>query len=216
MTNYHDKFAQITAEIADATKDGRAYTYEGRVYYTADRAARIALVSAVSADYNRAHAEFNQRALERWVSGGCRGERPSPVSVDTALLGRLADAILYEELTDTYRDKTNVEYPFLSERQFARRYNGETAVKAAEEYGTDGRNYALPKRRKRREHEHGYVDRYARSRNKARAAQYRKDTAAGRVVTYNLRDTGGALAEEFTACQGVGEWWKDGLSSVYV
>ncbi|UKS30180.1 hypothetical protein LOZ80_15060 [Paenibacillus sp. HWE-109] len=141
----------------------------------------------------------------------CGDERP-----DSSQLERLADHILREELTDTdlYKVQRN-EYPFLSERQFTTRHNTEVGMKVAEDYGTDGRNYTVPKRRHRNNYENQFVDSRAKSRNKARAAQYRKDTAAGELVAYNLRDTGGELAPEFTASAGLAQRWRDSLSAVY-
>lgn len=133
-----------------------------------------------------------------------------------AQLERLSNYILREELTDMdlYKVQHN-EYPFLSEHQFNVRRNSEVGMKVAEEHGTDGRNYAQPKRRTRTRHENNFVDMRAKSRNKERAAQYRKDTAAGAVKTYNLYETGGELAPEFTGCKAAAQAWKERLSVVY-
>lgn len=198
------------------------------------------LIDRISSDYVAEHAAFNQRALDRWYDGGCRGERPKTISTDFAMLERLADAILNEELTDTNPHKvTNTEYPFLSETQMERRRDGvrtrkdggmrgETSLEVYEggadmyhsgggsQLASDGRNYRFPIRRTRSRNELMYVDAHSKSRNRERAAQYRKDTTAGRLVTYNLRDTGGELAPEFEACKGVGERWRNELSAVYV
>ncbi|WP_342439315.1 hypothetical protein NSS79_10590 [Paenibacillus sp. FSL L8-0436] len=134
---------------------------------------------------------------------------------DAAEVERLTDYILREELTDTDRMKTrNTEYPFLSEHQFARRQGGEASDKAAEEYGVDGRNYGAPGRRKRSKGEGMLVDQYAKIRNKTRAAQYKRDTAPGPEITYNLYETGGELTEPFTQKRGIGARWLTDMSAV--
>lgn len=130
------------------------------------------------------------------------------VPPDSAELERLTDYILREELTDTDRMKTrNTEYPFLSEHQFERRRANEVPFDVAEEYGTDGRNYGLPTRRKRSKRENWAVDESAKIRNKARAVQYKRDIAPGPRVEYNLRETGGELTEPFVNCAGIGARW---------
>lgn len=138
------------------------------------------------------------------------------VRPDTTQLERLTDYILREELTDTHPDKvTNTEYPFMSEWQLDLRRDKETGLKAAEETGTDGQDYRVPKRRRRTGYENWRVDRDARSHNVKRAAQYKHDTAAGALVTYNLHDTGGELTDSFTTAQSVAETWRERLSTVY-
>jgi hypothetical protein len=138
------------------------------------------------------------------------------VRPDAAQLERLTDYILREELTDTHPDKvTNTEYPFMSEWQLDLRRDKETGLKAAEEKGTDGLDYRVPKRRRRTNYENWRVDRDARSHNVKRAAQYKHDTAAGALITYNLHDTDGELTEPFVAAQTVAETWRDRLSTVY-
>jgi hypothetical protein len=155
-----------------------------------DRSERMAAINALTDEYDRADMDVTQ-------------------------LERLTDHIFREELTDTYRGKSIcVEYPFLSERQLTTRRNGEVGAKIAEDYGTDRRNYSVPKRRLRNSYENNYVDTHAKSRNKARAAQYKRDTSSSDVVPYNLRDTSGELAPEFVACRGLGERWKNGLGFV--
>jgi hypothetical protein len=112
------------------------------------------------------------------------GERP-----DGAELDRLADAALYEELTDQRRNKmTATEYPFMSEWQLAVRRNREYGLHLAEERGSDGRDHRPPKRRKRTERELRAIDMYTRSRNAERRRQYRKDTAPGELITYSIRE----------------------------
>jgi hypothetical protein len=84
------------------------------------------------------------------------GQRPDIVQLD-----RLATLCLREELTDRHPDKmSREEFPIMSDEQYVRRKTGlnrkkdgrgiiETSFKLAEEYGTDGRNYRRPKRKKR-------------------------------------------------------------------
>lgn len=124
-------------------------------------------------------------AIERLTDayGMQTGEKP-----DAAQLERLTNEILREELTSTYRDKAKEPYSFLSERQLTTRHNGEISIKAAEEVGLDGRNHKAPKRRKRNTYENTVIDRKAKIRNKERKEQYKRDTAPGPVITYNLSD----------------------------
>ncbi|UNL92782.1 hypothetical protein CPY53_04065 [Paenibacillus polymyxa] len=150
----------------------------------ADRNERMAAVSALIEDYVMRYGEYP----------------------DTIQLERLTDYILREELTNTDRMKArNDEYPFLSERQFERRREREVPLEVAEEYGADGRNYRVPKRRKRSIKELIFVDEHAKIHNKLRAARYRRDTVPGPVITYNLNETGGELTEEFTQCVGISD-----------
>lgn len=182
--------AEIVADLELAVKarkeDERVrFPYGGAFYDPADRTQRIAVIGRITEDYK-------------------------PAGIDPKLLERLADVILDEELTDPNPHKVaQTEYPFFSEFQLARRtegkhsakwsgnMRGESPFEHADSYGTDGRNYRVPERRIRSRDEHIYVDETARIRNEARAAQYKRDTSPGRVVTYNLRDTGGEFLPEF-------------------
>jgi hypothetical protein len=144
---------------------------------------------------------------------GDKSERPADWF---GLLERLTDAILDEELTDPNPHKVaHTEYPFFSERQLDLRRDRETGLKAAEETGTDGRDYRRPTKRRRTNYENWRVDKEAAGRNAERQAQYKRDTAAGRPASYNLRDTGGELTEPFVAAAGVGALWKERLSRAY-
>jgi hypothetical protein len=148
------------------------------------------------------------------------GIRPEPAQLDC-----LSALILYDDVMnpDSHKIKHN-EYPILSDLQMDRRkyggrgegsnMGGETSISEAEHVGADGRDYRYPNRRKRTIGELIYVDENARIRNKLRAAQYRKDTAPGPLVTYNLRENGGELAPDFVACIGIGQRWKDEMSAV--
>lgn len=105
-------------------------------------------------------------------------------SPDSAALERMANLIIYEELSDSHPDKmTREEYPIMSETQLSRRKEGkhrkkeanyriEVPFKLAENVGVDGRNYALPVRRDRSLRENVAVDEQAKSRNKERRKRY--------------------------------------------
>ncbi|WP_145412485.1 hypothetical protein [Paenibacillus xylanexedens] len=158
-----------------------------------DRTERMAAVSALIDSYVAVHG----------------------VSPDAAQLDRLSDYILREELTNTDRMKSrNEEYPFLSERQFERRRENEVPLEVAEEYGADGRNYRVPKRRKRSTKELIHVDEHARIHNELRAKRYKRDTSPGEVVTYNLYETGGELTEPFVNCRGLGQRWATEMGAM--
>jgi len=94
-------------------------------------------------------------------------------SPDSTALERMANLIIYEELTNPHPDKmTREEYPIMSETQREERIKSEASEKLAEEYGADGRNYKVPTRRKRSSYEEKFVDRAARARNKERKNRY--------------------------------------------
>ena len=138
-----------------------------------------------------------QALIDRYVSA--QGKTP-----DAAQLERLTDYILREELTDRTRTKTrDEEYPFLSERQMDRRYESEYAEHLADSYDTGGRNCAKPERRHRTAKEQRFIDRASQQKNRVRKAQYKRDTSPGAVETYNLRDTGGILADEFVSSREI-------------
>lgn len=176
--------ANIVTEIEQNVKErkqdaGLRFVYDGTTYDLGDRAARMAAIAR--------------------VTEGCGG-RPDP-----ELLERLANVILDEELTDTHPDKvTNTEFPFMSEWQLDLRRDRETGLKAAEETGTDGRNYRKPTRRRRTAYENWRVDRDARSRNKQRQDQYKRDTAAGPVTS--------SVSEPFVAARQQADRWRESLS----
>lgn len=134
------------------------------------------------------------------------GERP-----DGAIIEQLTDYILYEELEGDMRtDKINDEYPILSERQMARRFERECGLEVAENHDAEGRNRATPIRRRRSAKETRFVDKLAQMKNRRRNAQYKRDTSPGSVISYNLCDTGGAFADDFVDCRGLGERWATG------
>lgn len=111
---------------------------------------------------------------------GTVGERPEPKQLE-----RLADLLLYEELSNTHPDKmAREEYPIMSDHQLSRRHSGEVSMKVAEEYGVDRRNYKPPVRRKRTRKETWQIDREAKSRNEERRRVYREFTKVQLVLSY--------------------------------
>jgi hypothetical protein len=201
---YNEVFTQIATDLSAAIRAGAEFTYGGVKYNVADRSSRSAAVERISGDYWALHAEFNQRRLDAWEAAGCKRERPLSVDPNDYVMTTLTDALLYEDLTDPNPHKVaHTEYPFLSERQLELRRDRETSLKQAEEQAVDGRDYRLPERRRRTRYENWHVDTHAKGRNKERRDRYARETAAGPVVTYNLRDTEegrqpGEYAPEFT------------------
>ncbi|WJX07520.1 hypothetical protein [Bacillus cereus] len=111
---------------------------------------------------------------------GTVGERP-----ESKQLERLADLLLYEDLSNTHPDKmTLAEYPIMSDHQLSRRHSGEVSMKVAEEYGSDRRNYKPPVRRKRTRKETWQIDKEAKSRNKERMKMYKEFVKVQPVKTY--------------------------------
>jgi hypothetical protein len=133
----------------------------------ANRKNRIAVINDIVSDY--------------W---SVVGENP-----DIAVLNKLTDAILGEELFDSHPDKmTREDYPIESEYQTARRQTGqhrkkpkkgdlpariEVPLEWAVNYGNDGINYGYPHRRERDDYENEYVNEVTVSQNKERAKKYR-------------------------------------------
>jgi hypothetical protein len=111
------------------------------------------------------------------------GEMPDAVTLE-----RLADLVLYEELTDSNEHKiSQTEYPFLSERQFDRRDNRE--VKSAtgmDGNAADGRKHGRPTRRERTDYENRFVDKKARIRNKDRKKAYHDFTKVQPVIVRKI------------------------------
>lgn len=198
--NYHEKYAQITAELRKRLKLRKhggevTFIYEGEAYNIACRADRIALVDDITANYLSEHSEYV-------------AERPRSQPVNSAILESLADAILDEELTDTHPDKlTREEYPFMSEHQLEQRYFRE--VGEQEDAGIDGKLHRKPLRRERTDAENRHVNNNAYKRNKERARRYNEQSRDGRCIPYNLRDTDGVLSDEFVQCVGIGTRWRE-------
>lgn len=208
---YTELFAVLVSDLEITIKRRKndeliQFGYGGENYDVADRAQRMELVRCIADDYVQAHSDVIQRNLDVWVERGCKGERPASLLLNTALLDRLADAIMDEEITDPNPYKVqHTEYPFFSQRQLDLRRDRETSLKAAEETGTDGRNYRVPKRRRRTNYENWRVDADAVIRNEERAKQYVRDTATVTTAEYNLFENGGELTESFVQCRGISQ-----------
>ena len=180
-------------------------TYRGDSdYKTAFERAATCLIYASIEDRTERMAAVNALIIEYVTQ---IGENP-----DGDILERLTDYILYEDLEGDMRtDKACDEYPVLTERQMSRRHEKESSIHLAEDYDTAGNNRALPIRRKRSVKENTFVGKLARMKNRKRKAQYKRDTSPGEINSYNLRDTGGALADDFVECIGLGEKWSNGI-----
>ncbi|RAU96828.1 hypothetical protein [Paenibacillus sp. YN15] len=213
MSNYHEKYAQITVELRKRLKlrkhggivpfiyRGIANRDTGYEYDIADRAERIRLIDAITADYMREHSEYVAAGLAKWERDGYRGQRPKTQPVNSAILESLADAILDEELTDMNEHKVSqTEYPFLSATQLEERRNREFPLKIAEEVGTDGADYRIPTRKKRPKRDIKFRDRDAHKRNRERSAQYKRDTSPGPITP--------RVTEAFVQCRGISDAWR--------
>ncbi|MNI73962.1 hypothetical protein D3C73_1300100 [compost metagenome] len=109
---------------------------------------------------------------------------------------------------------TRDEYPIMSEHQEERRRDNEYEDVLAADYDATGANRAKPERRHRTAREHRFVEKLAQKKNRARKAQYRRDTATVTTATYNLRDNGGELTEPFVNCVGIGARWLAEMGAV--
>lgn len=191
------------------------FEHDNKRFNLRDRDSRNCAVESVVDAYTLAHNDFNAENQRRYFDRGGNGEGPALIPADSALLDRLADVLLYEEITDENPYKiAHTEYPFMSERQLDLRRDRETSDSSAESHAVDGKDYRAPEKRRRTPYENYHVDTGAKIRNAERAAQYKRDTAPGKEVTYNLRDTGGELAPEFVNCRGIGQRWRDDMSAV--
>lgn len=116
---------------------------------------------------------------------------------DSNLLDRMNYWLLYEEYSDrkSYKSRHS-EYPILSDTQIARRQSGkhgrggenigEARLEGAANYGMDGRNYRVPKRRRRSQYEHDVRDRELYSRNAERKKRYEDFIKPQPVRLYNV------------------------------
>lgn len=191
------------------------FSYGGETYELRDRETRMYVIGAIQRDYYSEHGEFNQQKISAWEAKGCSGERPAMTPADSALMDRLTDLALYEEITDPNPYKvSHTEYPFMSERQLGLRRDRETSDTAAQSTGVDGKDYRRPTKRKRSSYEHWRVDQGAKIRNEARQAQYERDTNPSEVVTYNLYENGGELTEPFVNCVGIGKRWANEMGAM--
>jgi hypothetical protein len=164
-------------------KNAGVIEYAGVVYTVGDRNQRIDLIRRLTEDYAAANDKYP----------------------DGALLERLADAVLNEELSDPHPDKvTREEYPFFSEHQLEVRAAREPVTESMPTHGVDGRDHRLPKRRKRTDYELWYVDAHAKGRNADRRKQYAKDKAPGKVSD--------RPSEPFTEAKKQGGRWRSLVS----
>ncbi|MCU6709332.1 hypothetical protein M6D81_11500 [Paenibacillus sp. J5C_2022] len=164
-------------------------------------AAAVTELIAQGIDDRAERIEAVRTLTDKYISA--TGETP-----DTKQLERLADYILREELTsmDTHKVQ-HEEYPFLSEHQFDRRHRREVSLWVAENLGADGQDHKPKKKRMRSKWEHTFMDRGIRIDNRARKAQYRRDTAPGPVIT--------TMSEPFVMARKQAARWRDSLSLVY-
>ena len=93
-------------------------------------------------------------------------------------LNRLSDVLLYDKLYNPSKYKMrDEEYPTLSEYQFDRRDNRESAVgDDIENSPSDGRKHTKPTRRVRTDYENRFVDKKAKIRNMERKKSYNEFT----------------------------------------
>lgn len=206
---YTERFARLVTEIQRnirrrKTDEHVRFAYNGVGYDLADRTQRMALIEQVTDDYVMAHAEVNQSRIDAWEASDSSEERPCSIPMDSALIERLANAILDEELTDRHPDKMTIEgYPIMSDRQLSGRHAVEYSEDLGEAYDATGKNRGIPLRRHRIAKEHRFVDKLARAKNRERNAQYKRDSSPGAVASYNLFNTGGELTESFVKCKTI-------------
>lgn len=162
-----------------------------------ERKERLAWIKRVGDQYALAHSEYHEPARLKAIESG---QEPKSVPLDSHLLEQLTNLALHEELTDTTSNKsTSTEYPFLSDIQLARRregaheakgktQKGEAPYTAAANIGMDGRDYSVPKRRKRSIYEDTLRDATVHSRNKERRRKYEEFTKVQPVITYKMSD----------------------------
>lgn len=182
MTTYIDTLREGIAETRNQTRN-----------HGLQRPERIEVLRKATDDYALSHADHyeGERQLAEEL---CRDFPYRPL--DAKLLEQAANLVLHEELTDKSQYKVReMEYPFLSDMQMARRTDGaherNTGVQKGEApysntstIATDGRNYASPGRRKRSIHEDLLRDEQAMIRNKERRRKYNEFTAIQPVITH--------------------------------
>ncbi len=168
---------------------------------------RFAEVDRITKEYTYELAAYNDRKKENEEAKALReGREPKGTPFnppDSALLDRLTDLILHEDLTDSTPWKTRQsEYPFLSEFQLARRKDGvhqakkeggqrEVSLSKARSVGTDGRDRRKPYRRERSDNEQNHVENATLARNKARQKKYDDFVAVQPVHTYHISELEG-------------------------
>lgn len=189
-----------TTVLHEQTEQIRRETRTGEL----NREDRFVKIDAVSTQYAVAHASLNDRKLAQAKAkaeeSGKKLVLPPLNLPDSQALDRLSDLCLYEELTDKSQNKVReLEYSFLSAMQMARRtegaherntgvQKGEAPFTNAETIATNGRNYAVPKRRKRSIHEDLLRDEQAMIRNEERRRKYIEFTAVQPVITHKMSE----------------------------
>lgn len=189
-----------TTILHEQTEQIRRETRTGEL----NREDRFFKIDVVSTQYILAHATLNDRKLAQAKAkaedAGKKLVLPPLNLPDSQALDRLADLCLYEELTDKSQNKVReMEYSFLSAIQMARRtegaherntgvQKGEAPFTNAETIATNGRNYAVPKRRKRSIHEDLLRDEQAMIRNEERRRKYNEFTAVQPVITHKMSE----------------------------
>jgi len=169
--NYTQKASEAVSLFESALRTvDKLICIDNVLYDISEPKNSIPLIERVANEYRDAHAEFNQRRIDAWRTKGCRGERPSSVSMNTVLLDRMSDVILDKWLRDDtpYKGRDE-EYPFLSERQLERRRSKEVPLSfLADTLDLDGVDRRKPTRRIKSKREKAYLDRKTKSRNRER------------------------------------------------
>ncbi|WP_096436517.1 hypothetical protein [Alteribacter populi] len=135
---------------------------------------RSAEIDRVSKEYVLRLSSFNdaQKAAEE-LSAESSGRKPRELPInppDTALLDRLSDLLLHEDLTDKTPWKIrNTEYPFMNARMTEDRKAKDVKVSAIER---EQERKLGGTRRMRAPQEHAFMDRAARNKNAERRRKY--------------------------------------------
>lgn len=183
MTKFNPKYREVLIEqTAQIERDTRAGILT--------RPERMAIIDKVSKEYTYQHAWANEIATEnerRSAEAAGRKPRELPINPpESELLDKLADLILYEELTDATPYKiANTEYPIMSANMMEERSEKDVQLVGVD-YETDRK--ATGKRRKRTRREDYLVDKNAKARNAERRRKYHEFTKVQPVTTYNIYD----------------------------
>lgn len=131
-----------------------------RCHYISDRVARLERITALTDAYMDA-----------------TDKEPDHIALE-----RITDLVLFEELTDTNKNKMKTEYPIMSERMEKTRRSSETSEKMAEEYDHFGKNNNKPVRRRLSTYESIQIDKSAKSKNAEKRKNYNAFTKGYLVV----------------------------------
>lgn len=154
------------------------------------REERMQIIEVASKEYTYQHALANEIAAENdRRSAEASGRKPKEMPFnppESELLDKLADLVLYEELTDATPYKiANTEYPIMSANMMEERSEKDVQLVGVD-YETDRK--ATGKRRKRTMRENYLVDKNARARNAERRRKYHEFTKVQPVISYNIND----------------------------